>query len=40
MNGGAIMLNFGKRRKLEEYAELVALAMPLTYMGSSGGSAW
>lgn len=40
MNGNAIMLNFGKRRKPEEYSDLVALAMPVYYMASSGGSAW
>ncbi len=40
MNGPAMMLNFGKRRKPEEYAELVGLAMPVYYMSSSGGSAW
>lgn len=40
MNGDPIMLNFGKRRKPDEYADLVSLAMPITYMGSSGGSAW
>ncbi|MBN2587839.1 MAG: hypothetical protein JXA64_06675 [Candidatus Fermentibacteraceae bacterium] len=40
MNGPAIMVNFGKRRKPEEYADLVGLAMPVYYMSSSGGSAW
>ncbi len=40
MNGNALMLNFGKRRKPEEYTDLVAMAMPIYYMSSSGGSAW
>jgi len=40
MNGNALMINFGKRRKPEEYADLVALAMPVYYMGSTQGSAW
>ncbi|OPL18002.1 MAG: hypothetical protein AVO35_07525 [Candidatus Aegiribacteria sp. MLS_C] len=40
MNGTAIMLNFGKRRKPEEYADLVGLAMPVYYMATSEGSAW
>lgn len=40
MNGPAILVNFGKRKKPEEYSDLVALAMPLYYMTSSAGSAW
>lgn len=40
MNGTAILLNFGKRRKPEEYADLVGMAMPVYYMATSGGSAW
>ncbi|MCD4775552.1 MAG: hypothetical protein K8S15_05810 [Candidatus Aegiribacteria sp.] len=40
MNGNALMINFGKRRKPEEYTDLVALAMPLYYMSSNQGSAW
>ncbi len=40
MNGNALMINFGKRKKPDEYAELVALAMPIHYMAGSQGSAW
>ncbi|RKZ10450.1 hypothetical protein DRQ25_02985 [Candidatus Fermentibacteria bacterium] len=40
MNGNALMMNFGKRRKPEEYADLVALAMPVYYMADNKGSAW
>lgn len=40
MNGAAVMINFGKRRKPEEYADLVGMAMQVYYMVSSGGSAW
>ncbi len=40
MNGNALMINFGKKRKPEEYTDLVALAMPLYYMSSNQGSAW
>ena len=37
--GNALMINFGKRRKPEEYADLVAIAMPIFYMFNSR-SAW
>ena len=37
--GNALMINFGKRRKPEEYADLVAIAMPIFYMVNSR-SAW
>lgn len=40
MSGPAIMVNFGKRRKPEEYAELVGFSMQVYYMSSSGGSPW
>lgn len=40
MNGNAILINFGKRKKPEEYTDLVALAMPVYYMSSNQGSAW
>ena len=40
MNGNALLVNFGKRRKPEEYADLVALAMPVYYMADNQGSAW
>ncbi|MCK4806508.1 MAG: hypothetical protein KAT09_02615 [Candidatus Aegiribacteria sp.] len=40
MDGNAIMINFGKRRKPEEYADLVALAMPVYYMADNQSSAW
>ncbi len=39
MSGNALMINFGKRRKPEEYADLVAVAMPVFYMVNSQ-SAW
>ncbi|MCK4506731.1 MAG: hypothetical protein KAW14_14035 [Candidatus Aegiribacteria sp.] len=39
MSGNALMINFGKRRKPEEYADLVAIAMPVFYMLNSQ-SAW
>jgi hypothetical protein len=40
MNGNALLVNFGKRRKPEEYAELVAFAMQIHYMAASESSAW
>ncbi len=40
MNGNTLMMNFGKRRQPEEYADLVALAMPVYYMVGHKGSAW
>jgi hypothetical protein len=40
MNGDALMVNFGKRRKPDEYSDLVAVAMPIYYMAGSGGSPW
>ncbi|MCD4701473.1 MAG: hypothetical protein K8S24_06415 [Candidatus Aegiribacteria sp.] len=40
MNGNAIMTNFGKKRKPEEYADLVDLVMPVYYMADNQGSAW
>jgi hypothetical protein len=40
ISGNAILINFGKRRKPEEYTDLVALAMPIYYMTSNQGSAW
>jgi len=40
IQGNALLVNFGKRKRPEEYSDLVALAMPLYYMTKSGGSAW
>ena len=40
MNGNALMMNFGKKRKPEEYTDLVALTMPIYYMADNKGSAW
>ena len=39
MSGNALIINFGKLKKPEEYADLVAIAMPVYYMVSSK-SAW
>ena len=39
MSGNAILLDFGSRRKPEDYADLVAVAMPVIYLSSSS-SGW
>lgn len=40
MSGDALMINFGKLRKPEEYGELVQVAMPVYYMAIDGGQGW
>lgn len=40
MNGDAVMLDFGGKRKPEEYADLVAMAMPVLYLAGGSDQGW